>query len=101
VPVINLRNFFSYEKSPSGESDKKLVICRTGDRTVALEVDSIVTIYKQEQYQNTSSLNPDLAKKEDVLDRLIVFQGDSERNEHVLVLNIHNMIRNHIDVAAA
>lgn len=101
VPVINLRNFFSYENGESGESDKKLIICRTSDRTVALEVDSIVTIYKQEQYQNTSSLNPDLAKKEDVLDRLIVFQGDSERSEHVLVLNIHNLIRNHIDVAAA
>jgi purine-binding chemotaxis protein CheW len=68
---------------------------------VALEVDGIVTIYKQEQYQNTASLKPELAKKEDILDRLIVFDGGVGKKQHVLVVNIHNLIRNHLDAAAA
>lgn len=99
VPVVNLRNFFEYEGRGAQDGQRKLVICRDQSRIVALEVDSIVTIYKQEQYQATSSLNRELAGKEDVLDRLIVFEGDSALKEHVLVLNVHNLIRNHIDVA--
>lgn len=101
VPVLNLRKFFGYKKDKSDLVEQKLIICRTASRTVALEVDSIVTIYKQEQYQNTTSVKPDLAKKEDTLDRLIVFDGGAGKKEHVLVVNIHNLIRNHLDVAAA
>lgn len=105
VPVINLREFFGYAKSKAqGDTDsvqQKLIICRTEDRTIALEVDGIVTIYKQEQYQKTTSLKSDLAKKEDTLDRLIIFDGGVGKKEHVLVVNIHNLIRNHLDVAAA
>lgn len=101
VPVINLRNFFSYEKDESVAGEQKLVICKAGERTVALKVDSIVTIYKQEQYQPTTSLNSELSGKRDVLDRLIVFDNGESGREHVLVLNVHNLIRNHIDVALA
>jgi purine-binding chemotaxis protein CheW len=101
VPVINLRRFFNYEKNETTISEKKLVICNAGSRTVALEVDSIVTIYKQEQYQSTTSLNVEIADKKDVLDRLIVFENGTSGREHVLVLNVHNLIRNHIDIAAA
>ncbi len=96
---MNLREFFGYKKSKSIRQDQKLIICRSESRTVALEVDNIVTIYKQEQFQNTSSLKPDLAKKEDTLDRLIVFDGGVGKKEHVLVVNVHNLIRNHLDVA--
>lgn len=63
---------------------------------VALEVDTIVTIYKQEKYQNAGSLNPDLAKVADTLDRLIVFDNAVASREHVLVMNVHNLIRNHL-----
>ena len=99
VPVINLRKFFSYEKDETTKGEQKLVICNAGSRTVALEVDSIVTIYKQEQYQSTTSLNTEIADKKDVLDRLIVFENGMNSREHVLVLNVHNLIRNHIDIA--
>lgn len=99
VPVINLRNFFNYEKDESIIGEQKLVICKAGGRTVALKVDSIVTIYKQEQYQATTSLNSELSGKRDVLDRLIVFDNGESSREHVLVLNVHNLIRNHIDIA--
>lgn len=105
VPVINLREFFGYPKGEahrgSDSVQQKLIICRTEARTIALEVDGIVTIYKQEQYQNTTSLKSDLAKREDTLDRLIIFDGGVGKKEHVLVVNIHNLIRNHVDVAAA
>lgn len=101
VPVINLRYFFDYEKEVGTQGEQKLVICKAGERTVAFKVDSIVTIYKQEQYQATSSLNSELAAKRDVLDRLIVFENGSGGQEHVLVLNVHNLIRNHLDMAAA
>jgi purine-binding chemotaxis protein CheW len=98
VPVLNLREFYGYKEGKSNLVEKKLIICRTESRKVALEVDSIVTIYKQEQYQNTTSLKPNLAKKEDTLDRLIVFDGGTGKKEHVLVVNIHNLIRNHLEV---
>lgn len=100
VPVINLRKFVYPDSEENNFPHKKLVICRAGTRTIALEVDSIVTIYKQESYQNTTSLKPELARLKDVLDRLIVFDYGNRKREHVLVLNIHNMIRNHIDVAS-
>ncbi|PHR28510.1 MAG: hypothetical protein COA36_06440 [Desulfotalea sp.] len=98
VAVVNLRNFFSYAKDRTIQAERKLVICTAGSRTVALEVDSIVTIYKQEQYLQTTSLNAELADKKDVLDRLIVFDNGSGASEHVLVVNVHNLIRNHIDI---
>ncbi|MCP4339799.1 MAG: hypothetical protein GY799_13135 [Desulfobulbaceae bacterium] len=101
VPVLNLREFYGYKKGTSKLLEKKLIICRTDSRTVALEVDSIVTIYKQEQYQNATSFNSDLAKKEDTLDRLIVYDGGVDKKNHVLVVNIHNLIRNHLEVVAA
>lgn len=101
VPVINLQKFFYPDSETHEPSDKKLIICATGARTIALEVSSIVTIYKQEKFQTTTSLNPDLTKMEDVLDRLIVFDNGMNNSEHVLVLNIHNLIRNHIDSTTA
>lgn len=101
VPVINLQKFFSCNDETKEQPDKKLVICRAGTRTIALEVETIVTIYKQEKYQHTTSLNPELERVQDVLDRLIVFDNGANSREHVLVLNIHNMIRNHIDVVSS
>lgn len=98
VPVVNLREFYGYKSADSAKTARKLIICRTESRTVALEVDTIVTIYKQEQYQTTSSLKKELAKKKDTLDRLIVFAGEDGGSEHVLVVNIHNLIRNHLDM---
>ncbi len=64
VPVISLREFYGYKGAAPGadtgaeprREEQKLIICRTESRTVALEVDAIVTIYKQEQFQNTTSL---------------------------------------------
>ncbi len=100
VPVVNLREFFGFKKDKSQPEEQKLIICRTDSQTLALEVDGIVTIYKQEQYQNTSSLKPELADKKDTLERLIAFEAGVGSREHVLVVNIHNLIRNHLDVAA-
>lgn len=100
VPVINLRQFYGVEGVHENLTEQKLIICRIDQKTVALEVDNIVTIFKQEQYQNTTSLKPNLAKKEDTLDRLIIFDGGAAKMEHVLVINIHNLIRNHLEVAA-
>lgn len=100
VPVINLRAFYGYKVLETHPAEQKLIICRSETRTVALEVDQIVTIYKQEQYQSATSVKKDLAKRKDTLDRLIVFVQEDKDNEHVLVVNIHNLIRNHLDVQA-
>ena len=63
---------------------------------VALQVDTIVTIYKQEEFHPTPSLNPQLQPKKDTLDRLIEFVGEQGITEHVLVINTHNLINNHL-----
>ncbi|MDP3480357.1 MAG: chemotaxis protein CheW [Desulfoprunum sp.] len=101
VPVVNLRKFYGYTDGQPKPGEQKLIICRTQSTTIALEVDGIVTIYKQEQYQSTTSLKKDLAKRKDTLDRLIVFEQEDKRMEHVLVVNIHNLIRNHLEVVTA
>ncbi|MDK9707016.1 MAG: chemotaxis protein CheW [Desulforhopalus sp.] len=98
VPVINLREFYGYSGGPQGTAEHKLIICRNESMTIALEVDGIVTIYKQEQCQNTSSIKKELAKRKDTLDRLILFEQEGQKTEHVLVVNIHNLIRNHLEV---
>lgn len=101
VPVINLRSFFKSSGKEGRPEDRKLIICSVESKTIALEVDSIVTIYKQEQYQHTTSLSRELVDKADILDRLIVFDSGAVKKEHVLVLNIHNLIRNHLDSSQA
>lgn len=97
VPVVNLREFYGYNKDTTDLLEQKLIICHSGSQMVALEVDGIVTIYKQEQSQKTTSINPNLAKREDTLDRLIVFDGGPGKKEHVLVVNIHNLVGNHLN----
>lgn len=99
IPVINLRQFYGYPE-PKNNKDKnnrcKLIICRDGKEVIGLQVDSIITIYKQEQYYPTPSLNAQLQPKKDTLDRLIEFTGEETVTEHVLVVNTHNMINNHL-----
>lgn len=96
VPVINLRAFYQYPRPAQGSHGGKLIISRCAAGTVALEVDSIVTIYKQEQYYATPSLNPQLSPRKDTLDRLIEFDGQDGFREHVLVVNVENLITNHL-----
>lgn len=95
VPVVNIRSFYGFPGSVSTES--KLIICRGQSRTIALEVDNIVTIFKQEEYHSTPSLNPQLTDKKDTLDRLIEFENEGGMKEHVLVINMHNLVRNHLE----
>lgn len=95
VPVINTRQFYGYPTEHSSSS--KLIICRGQSRIVALEVDHIVTIYKQEDYHSTPSLNSQLSAKKDTLDRLIEYENEAGLKEHVLVVNMHNLIRNHLE----
>jgi purine-binding chemotaxis protein CheW len=95
VPVINVRHFFGY---PADDTEAgKLIICRGRSRIIALLVDRIITIYKQEEYHSTPSLNPQLSAKKDTLDRLIEYEGEDGLQEHILVINIDNMVGNHLD----
>ena len=95
VPVVNLRAFYGFTEVDSA-SEKKLILCRGEATVVALEVDCIVTIHKQEQYQATTSVKKELTKRKDTLDRMIVYQDETGASEHVLVVNVHNLIRNHL-----
>jgi len=97
VPVVNLRSFYNYPLENGIMEKSKLIICKGRSHTVALEVDRIVTIYKQEQFHATPSLNPQLAKRKDTLDRLIDFIGHDGISEHVLVVNIDNLVCNHME----
>jgi len=97
VPVINLAGFYGLQEADQAQ-DKKLIIARNQRRTIALAVDRILTIFKQEQYQQTPSLNPQLSGKKDTLDRLIEFIGDTGVKEHVLVINVQAMMDNHLDM---
>jgi len=102
VPVINLRRFYGFaEKDGKSTRSDRLIICQAHGRTVALEVDTIVTIYKQEQYHATPSLHPKMRARKDTLDRLIEFSGADSTTEHVLVVNVYNLIRNHLEITVA
>ena len=100
VPVVDLRSFYNYPPKSKGAEKSKLIICGGRSRAVALEVDRIVTIYKQEQFHATPSLNSQLAGRKDTLDRLIDFVGRDGTSEHVLVVNSDNLVRNHLAVHA-
>ena len=97
VPVVDLRLFYGYPCDRAGQH-RKLIIARRDAAIVALEVDQILTIYKQVQFQRTPSLNPRFRGKEDTLDRLIEFIGDEGVKEHVLVINVDALMRNHLDL---
>jgi len=96
IPVINLRRFYGYPDQDGGENNSKLIICRDGNHVIGLQVDAIITIYKQEQFHATPSLNPQLQPRKDTLDRLIEFIGEKKIKEHLLIVNIHNLINNHL-----
>lgn len=96
IPVVDLRNFYDYPKQKTEGTASRLIICRDGKHVVALQVDTIVTIYKQEEFHVTPSLNPQLQQKKDTLDRLIEFVGEQGITEHVLVINIRNLINNYL-----
>jgi purine-binding chemotaxis protein CheW len=96
VPVINLRQFYEYPENDQKTTAVKLIICQDGDQVIGLQVDTIVTIYKQEQFYATPSLNQHLQSKKDTLDRLIEFVNEESMTEHVLVVNVRNMINNHL-----
>jgi purine-binding chemotaxis protein CheW len=97
IPVINLRQFYNYRPLEEDEQNNfKLIICRDGKQVIGLQVDKIVTIYKQEQYYPTPSLNSQLQPKQDTLDRLIEYSNEKQLTEHVLVVNTHNLINNHL-----
>jgi purine-binding chemotaxis protein CheW len=100
IPVIDLRCFYGYEDDPRSSEDPKLIIARNKDRIIAFAVDRILTICKQVQYQKTPSLKPQLSGKQDTLDRLIEFVGDTGVMEHVLVVNVGAIMDNHLGIAA-
>jgi purine-binding chemotaxis protein CheW len=93
IPVVNLSAYFN--EGDDGV-DHKLIIGRKAGRMVALQVNRIVTIYKQVKYQRTPSLHPRYQHCADILDRLIEFVGDAGIKEHVLVINIEKMMRYHL-----
>ena len=99
VPVVNLRRFYGYPVL--NRPGEQLIICRTEDATVALEVDNINTIYKQEQHFESPSLNEQLQPKKDTLDRLIDLSDQGGEQKHVLVVNIHNLVCNHLNCGKA
>lgn len=94
VPVVNLRKFYGYPDR--GDPGEQLIICRTESATVALEVDNIKTIFKQEQCFETPSLKPQLRPRKDTLDRLIDLSEGQGTQQHVLVVNVRNMVANHL-----
>lgn len=98
VPVIGLRQFFGCPEAVTTPATGKLIIGRANGNLVALLVDEIVTIYKQEQYHATPSLRPELQAKKDALDRLIEFINGEGLKEHVLVVNVANILRNHLQI---
>lgn len=99
VPVVNMRRFYGYpDRNGSGE---QLIICRTESVTLALEVDNIKTIYKQEQYFETPSINEQFQAKRDTVDRLIDFSDQEGGQKHVLVINIRNLVCNHLNCGQA
>ena len=99
IPVINLRTFYDYPEQNALSENSRLIICRDNNLTIALQVDTIITIYKQEQFHPTPSLNPQLQPKKDTLNHLIEFVGDQGIKEHVLVVNTRNLIKNHLQQA--
>ena len=96
VPVVELKQFYSHYQACVLKPEPKLIIGKAGSSRVALLVDRIVTIYKQEQYHQTPSLCPELQSKQDTLDRLIEYINQEDLKEHVLVVNITNLLRNHL-----
>ncbi len=99
VPVLGLRPFYNCpEQAPDGQA-QKLIIGKANGNLVALLVDEIVTIFKQEQFHQTPSLRPELQSKKDTLDRLIEFINANDLKEHVLVVNVANILRNHLQIA--
>lgn len=96
IPVISLRHFYSFPDDQNATDERKLIICKVEAHYLALEVDSVITISKQEKYYAAPSLRKELAEKQDTLDRLITFSIGTEKPQHALAVNIPTLIKNHL-----
>lgn len=97
VPVVNLRLFFGYDSVDDGGAGRdKYIIARSAEGRVALAVDDIVTIQKQEKFFHTPALNPRLRPRQDILDRTIELITEDDISESVLVINVENLIGNYL-----
>ena len=96
IPVVNLRYFYGFTENRERTPEKKLIICTIDAHCIALEVDTIITISKQEKYYAAPSLRRELAAKRDTLDRLINFSTDTGESLHALAINIPILIKNHL-----
>ncbi|MEW6519528.1 MAG: chemotaxis protein CheW [Thermodesulfobacteriota bacterium] len=97
VPVVSLRLFFGYDpRAGDGAGNDKYIIAQAAEGRVALAVDDIVTIQKQQKYFQTPALNPRLRPRQDTLDRTIELITDDDLSESVLVINVENLIGNHL-----
>lgn len=96
VPIVDLRSFYGYPTYQE-RSSTKLIVCRSGGHTIALEVDEIVNIYKQEKFHATPSLGQQLSDKKDTLNRLIEYINANSIKEHVLVVNARSIIQNYME----
>lgn len=99
VPVINLRNFYNYPPRNNAPDKGKLIIGRSGNQLVAMQVDDIVTICKQEKfYPPPVSINAGLEPTRDTLDRVIEFLDNKNMEAHIFVVNVRNILKNHLDI---
>ncbi len=96
VPVLDLSFFYGIRPKKDRVGKTRLIIGQYGNRNVGFIVDDIVTIYKQEKFYDTPALKPELQSKKDTVDRMIEYIGDSGLKEHVLVINVKNIVRNHL-----
>ncbi len=95
LPVVDLRHLFGYPPKIDNTNDK-YVVAQSENEVVALAVDDIITIQKQEKYFHTPSLNPQLRPRQDALDRTIEMMNDNNVSENVLVINVDNLMTNHL-----
>ncbi|MGL1931913.1 MAG: chemotaxis protein CheW [Desulfotalea sp.] len=96
IPVLNLSKFYGYEDNQEDNKLNKIIIAKSAGQLLALQVDDIVTIYKQEQFYKTPSLRSNLDHLKDTLDRLVEYVDEDDIKNHVLVLNIYNILNNHL-----
>lgn len=99
VPVVNLRLFFGYDPADDGGGgNDKYIIAQSAEGRVALTVDDIVTIQKQQKFFHTPALNPRLRPRQDILDRTIELITEDDVSESVLVINVQNLIGNYLEL---
>ncbi len=92
VPVLDLREFLGFERDESSVDLHNLIIVTIDTHRLALTVDTVSTVARQEGQTKVPSLDERLEQKRDIFENLVTIKNKAGELEHTLVIDPRRLL---------